>query len=91
MSQSWAVQVTDANATSTPIGQLTISWNGQTKSFSIINGIVNTGISPTYAVTIPHSEFMSFSQAIVTEDTAAAVGYYYAYYASGNLKYTLVR
>jgi hypothetical protein len=79
VSQSWAVQVTDTNYTgSGPIGQLTISWNGQTRSFSVQNGIVNTGISPTYAVTIPHSEFMSFSQAIIDRDTAAAVGYYYA-------------
>ena len=91
VNQSWSVQITDQNPTnSTPIGQLTISWNGQSKSLSVQEGIVNTGISPTYAVTLPHSEFMSFSQAVITKNVAAALAYYSAYYLSGKLNYTRV-
>jgi predicted PurR-regulated permease PerM len=90
LNQSWTVQVTDKNATNSTIGQLTASWNGQTRVLSILNGIVSTGFSPTYAVTIPHSEFMSFSQTVLTRNTAAAVADYSEYYLSGNLKYTRV-
>ena len=71
VNQSWSVQVTDQNPTnSTPIGQLTISWDGQGKGLLVQNGIVDTGISPTYAVTLTPYEFMSFSQAIITKNVA---------------------
>jgi hypothetical protein len=91
VNKSWSVQVTDKSSTNVTIGQLTISWNGKTKNLSIQNGIVNTGISPTYAVTLPHSEFMSFTQAAITRNTAAALAYYSTYYLSGKLNYTRVR
>lgn len=91
VSKSWSVQVTDKNATNVTIGQLTISWNGNSDNLSILNGIVNTGISPTYAVTLPHSEFMLFSKAAITRNTAAAFAYYSTYYLSGKLTYTRVR
>ncbi|HIH50221.1 MAG: hypothetical protein ABSE71_03110 [Candidatus Micrarchaeaceae archaeon] len=91
VSKSWSVQVTDVNSANVTIGQLTISWNGANDNLSILNGIVNTGISPTYAVTLPHSEFMLFARAAVTRNTAAALAYYSAYYLSGKLTYTRVR
>ncbi len=91
VNQSWSVQVTDQNPTNgTTVGQLTMSWSGQTHSLSIQNGIVNTGISPTYAVTLSHSDFMSLSQTIITRNTGAAVADYAYYYLSGKLKYTRV-
>jgi hypothetical protein len=91
LNQSWSIQVTDSNSTgSGPIGQFTISWSGQSKSLYIQDGIVNTGMSPTYAVTLSHSQFMQFSQAAIARDTATAVGYYTAYFISGSLKYTRV-
>ena len=90
VNQSWAVDVTDVNSTGGTIGQLTVSWNGQTDTLSTQNGIAYTGISPTYAVTLTHSEFMSFSQAAITNDTAAALIDYSTYYLSGKLNYTRV-
>ena len=90
VNKSWSVQVTDKNATNVTIGQLTISWNGNSKNLSIQDGIANTGISPTYAVTLPHSEFMLFSHAAITRNTAAALAYYSTYYLSGKLTYTKV-
>ena len=60
VNKSWAVQITDeAPGNSTPIGQLTVSWNGQVDSLSIQSGIVNTGISPTYAVTLTPTRVLS--------------------------------
>lgn len=90
VNKSWSLQITDQASDGTIIGQLTISWNGQSKSLSIQNGIVSTGISPTYAVTLSHSNFMTFSQTVITRNTAAALGYYSTYYLSGRLKYTRV-
>ncbi len=88
---SWSVQVTEQNpGSSFIIGQLTVSWNGQSKSLSIQDGIVTTGISPTYAVTLSRSEFMSFSQAVITRNTDAGLAYYSEYYLSGKLNYTRV-
>jgi|GEM_PF-1450236 hypothetical protein len=92
LSQSWAVEVTDQNPTSGVIvGQLTITWNGQSQSLSIQDGIVDTGITPTYAVTLTPSEFESFSQTAVSRNTAAGFADYVAYYLTGQLKYTQVR
>ena len=89
--QSWSVQFTDQNpASSTPIGQFTISWNGQSRSLLIQNGIVDTGISPAYAATLPHAEFMTFSQAVITRNAGAALFYYSVYHFSGKLKYTRI-
>ncbi len=91
INKSWAVEVTDeVPGNNTAIGQLTVSWNAQVDSLSIQNGIVNTGISPTYAVTLTPNEFYQFSEAVVTRNTAAAVGYYSEYYLSGKLPYTQV-
>ena len=91
VNQSWSVQVTDeVIGNSTPIGQLTISWNGQSKSLSVQQGIVNTGISPTYALTLTPPEFFSFSQAAITKNVAAALAYYSEYYLTGRLNYTQV-
>jgi hypothetical protein len=91
LSKSWAVEVTDeAPGSSTPIGQVTVSWNGQVDSLAIQSGIVNTGISPTYAVTLTPNEFYQFSEAVATENTAAAVGYYSTYWLAGKLPYTRV-
>jgi predicted PurR-regulated permease PerM len=91
VNKSWSVQITDKGAQNVTIGQLTISWYGKTKNLSILNGIVNTGISPTYAVTLPHSEFMSFTQAAITRNTAEALADYSAYYLTGKLNYTRIR
>ncbi len=91
VNQSWSVQVTDEiPGNSTPIGQLTVSWNGQSKSLSVQQGIVNTGISPTYAVTLTPSEFFKFSQAAINKNIAAALAYYSEYYLTGKLNYTRV-
>jgi hypothetical protein len=91
INQSWSIQVTDQNpGNSTVAGQLTASWNAQTRSISIQNGIINTGISPTYALTVSHSEFMSFSQAVITRNVAAALYYYSTYYLTGRLNYVRV-
>jgi len=90
VNKSWSVQITDQDSNGSIVGQLTISWNGQGKNLSIQNGIVNTGISPTYAVTLSHSQFMSLSQDVITRNTAAAFAYYTAYYLTGKLKYTKV-
>ncbi|HVA82699.1 MAG TPA: hypothetical protein VNF06_00875 [Candidatus Aquilonibacter sp.] len=91
LNHSWSIQVTDQNpGNSTPIGQLTISWSAVSRNFSIQNGIVNTGISPTYAITLSHSDFMAFSQTVITRNTAVALGYYSSYYISGKLKYTQI-
>jgi hypothetical protein len=91
LNNSWTIQVTDRNQIlGTTIGQMTLSWNGQSKNLSIQNGIVDTGVPPTYAVTLSHSEFMAFSQALITKNTAAALAYYSAYYLTGRLKYTQV-
>jgi len=87
---SWTVQVTDQGTGGVTVGQLTISWNGQSKSFSLQNGIVNTGYSPTYAVTLSHSDFMSLSEDALTRDTAAASAYYAENILTGGLKYTRV-
>ena len=92
VNKSWSVQVTDRNpSNNTPIGQLTMSWDGQSRSLSMLNGIVNTGISPTYAVTLSHPEFMSFSQAVITRNTGAALADYSTYFLSGKLNYTQVQ
>lgn len=89
--RSWSVQVTDQDpSNSTPVGQLTVTWRAQSQSLSILSGIVNTGISPTYAVTLTPSEFEQFTQAVITRDTAAAVGYYTTYFLSGRLQYTRI-
>lgn len=92
VNQSWSIQATDRDqATGITIGQVTLTWNGTSKSLSIQSGIVDTGISPTYAVTLPTSEFVAFSQAIVTKNTAAAVAYYSEYYLTGKINYTQVK
>jgi hypothetical protein len=88
VNQSWSVEVTDQDANGSVVGQLTISWNGQSKNLSIQNGIVTTGISPTYAVTLSHGQFMALSQDIITRNTAAAFAYYTAYYLTGKINYT---
>jgi hypothetical protein len=91
VNKSWSIQVTDKNYANVTIGQLTISWNGQYKNLSIENGIVNTDISPTYAVTLPHSEFMSFSNAAIARNTAAAFADYTTYYLTGKLNYVRIK
>jgi uncharacterized protein HemX len=91
VNQSWSVQVTDESpGNSTPIGQLTVSWDGQSKNLSVQQGIVNTGITPTYAVTLTPSEFLKFSQAAITKDIPAALAYYSEYYLTGEIEYTRV-
>jgi hypothetical protein len=91
LNRSWSIQVTDWDqANNVTIGQFTFSWSGQSKSLSIQNGIVNTGISPTYAVTLTPSEFEQFTQAVITRNTAAALAYYSEYYLTGKLQYTRV-
>jgi hypothetical protein len=87
---SWTVQITDQGTGGVTVGKVTISWNGQSKSFSVQNGIVNTGYSPTYAVTLSHSDFMSLSEDALTRNTAAASAYYAENILTGNLKYTRV-
>jgi hypothetical protein len=92
VNKSWSVQVTDeAPGNNTAIGQITVTWNGQSETLSIQDGIVNTSISPTYAVTLTPSEFLSFTQTVITRNTAAALADYSTYYLSGKLKYTQIR
>lgn len=91
LNQSWSMQVTDYDsAHNLTIGQFTFSWSGQGKTFYVQNGIVDTGISPTYAVTLTPDEFEQFSQAVITRNTAAALAYYSEYYLTGSLKHTRV-
>ena len=91
LNRSWSIHVTDYDqANNLTIGQFTFSWSGQNKNLYIQNGIVNTGISPTYAVTLTPNEFEQFSQAVITRDTAAALAYYSQYYLTGSLHYTRV-
>jgi predicted PurR-regulated permease PerM len=91
LNRSWSIQVTDYDqANNVTIGQVTFSWSGQSKQLTIQNGIVNTGISPTYAVTLTPNEFEQFTQAVITRNTAAALAYYSEYYLTGSLHYTRV-
>lgn len=91
LNQSWSMQVTDYDAAhNITVGQFTFSWNGLSEALQVQDGIVDTGISPTYAVTLTPSEFEQFSQAVITRNTAAALAYYSEYYLSGSLKYARV-
>lgn len=90
--QSWALQVTDQNTTnSTLIGQLSVVWYGPTRSLTFASGIVNASVSPTFAVTLTHNEFMAFSQTVAKRDIIGALADYSAYYLTGKVKYTQVR
>ncbi len=91
LNRSWSIQITDFDqVNNVTIGQFTFSWSGQSKQLTIQNGIVNTGISPTYAVTLTPNEFEQFTQAVITRNTAAALAYYSEYYLTGRLQYTRV-
>jgi hypothetical protein len=69
VNKSWSVQITDKNSTSSPaIGELTITWLAGRKSLMIQNGIVNTKVSPTYAVTITNKAFVVLSQDVATRN-----------------------
>ncbi len=90
--QSWALEVTDQNTTnSTLIGQLTVVWYAPTQNLTFTNGIVNTSVSPLYAVTLTHTEFMSFSQTVAKRDIIGALADYSAYWLPGKITYTRVR
>ncbi len=90
VSKSWTVQVTDQGTGGATVGQLTASWNGQSHSLSIQNGIINTGYSPTFAVSLSHYDFMSLSEDAITMNTAAAAAFYTGTILTGQLKYTKV-
>ncbi|MCL5238948.1 MAG: hypothetical protein M1286_00525 [Candidatus Marsarchaeota archaeon] len=88
---SFAVQVTDKNTTSNQtIGQLTAEWDASAKMFKVYDGIVNSGISPTFAVTLPSSEFVSFSEAIGTQNIVSAATDYAEYWITGKINYTKI-
>ncbi|MDE1873633.1 MAG: hypothetical protein KGI04_00750 [Candidatus Micrarchaeota archaeon] len=88
---SFAVQVTDKNTTSNQtIGQLTAEWNAPAKSFQVHSGIVSTGISPTFAVTLPSSEFVAFSSALGKQDIVSIATDYAEYWVTNKINYTRV-
>jgi len=92
LSKSWSVQITDTNSTSSPvIGRMTVSWVATSNSLTIANGIVNTSISPTYAVTATHKAFMSLSQDAIRKDIFMGLADYSSYTASNSIKYTWVK
>jgi len=92
LNASWSVQITDTNSTTSPvIGRMTVTWIATSNSLTLAKGIVNTSISPTYAVSATHKAFMSLSQDAIKKDVLMGLADYSSYAASNSIKYTSIK
>ncbi len=88
---SWAVQVTDYNASNNKtIGELTVIWNGTSDTLQAENGIVSAPNIMTFAVRMNHSTFMSLSQDVINENIAGGIADFGIAQATKGISYRLV-
>jgi hypothetical protein len=88
LNQSWSLQITDRNTTTSPIiGNLTVTWMGTSRTLTINRGIINSGVSPTYYITANHKAFMALSKDAINFDAFSGFADYLSYNASGAIRY----
>lgn len=73
------------------IGNMTITWIGPSRNLSIVRGIVETDVSPTFSAVGTHKAFMAISNDAINIDVLSGIADYLAYNSSKSITVSYVK